>query len=227
VCLSSAGRREIAAAAVTHLLAWLGWLRSNELFSLTWGDARITRPGDGPSRGLPFGIGAIELRLLKETKSNRTKVADVVIAYASASGLVLGLWLERLRFHTRDTGVEARLIRGSSGLPWTSRYFRTQHLYVWLHQLRNEGDVFLQAFTNSPGNRIEDKYYSMGSYRRGGGAARALSGLMELNRRPRPRCTNMDVGRPSCPRRTCPPATTSSPWRTASASRCCACDLFC
>lgn len=168
VCVSHDGRREIAAAAVAHLLAWLGWLRSEELFSLTWGDARVTRPRDGPSRGLPAGIGVIELRLLPETKSNRTKVADVVIAYASASGLVLGLWLDRLRLLTPDSGDATRIIRGHSDLPWTSLYFRTNHLYVWLHQLRTEGDTFLQAFTTSPGNRIEDKYYSMGSYRRGG-----------------------------------------------------------
>ena len=30
--------RKLAVVAVTHLLGWLGWLRSQELFSLTWGD---------------------------------------------------------------------------------------------------------------------------------------------------------------------------------------------
>ena len=34
--------------------------------------------------------------------------------------------------------------------------------------MRVEGDPFLQAFTNEPGNRIKDKYYSFGTYRRGG-----------------------------------------------------------
>jgi hypothetical protein len=34
--------------------------------------------------------------------------------------------------------------------------------------MRAEGDPFLQAFTETMGNRIEDKYYSMGTYRRGG-----------------------------------------------------------
>lgn len=33
---------EIAVAAVTHLLGWLGWLHSVELFSLTWGDICVT-----------------------------------------------------------------------------------------------------------------------------------------------------------------------------------------
>jgi hypothetical protein len=34
--------------------------------------------------------------------------------------------------------------------------------------MQAEGDPFLQAFTIERGNRIEDKYYSFGTYRRGG-----------------------------------------------------------
>jgi hypothetical protein len=65
------GRREIAAAAVAHLLVWLGCLRSLKRFSLTWGDMKLTRPEDGPVLvGLAKGIGVIELWLLAETKSN-------------------------------------------------------------------------------------------------------------------------------------------------------------
>jgi hypothetical protein len=90
-------RRELAAAAVTHLFGWLGWLRSQELFSLTWGDIKVTGPADGPRIGLATGIGVIELRLLPKTKSSRTKVADVIISYLCASGLAPGLWVERLR----------------------------------------------------------------------------------------------------------------------------------
>jgi len=59
VSRTQAERREIAAAAVTHLLGWLGWLRSRELFSLTWGDVTVTRPAHGPRLGLPLGVGAI------------------------------------------------------------------------------------------------------------------------------------------------------------------------
>jgi hypothetical protein len=168
VCLTLPGRREIAAAGVTHLIAWLGWLRSVELFSLKWSDTTITRPDDGPTLGLRPGVGAVELLLLPETKASRTKLADVVVSYVCASGLSLGLWLERLRSLWSADLVGSPLIRGSSGAPWTSHYFRSQHLYVWLNQMRVEGDPFLQAFTQSPGNRIEDKFYSMGSYRRGG-----------------------------------------------------------
>jgi hypothetical protein len=57
-------------AAVTDLIGWLGWLRSQELFLLTWGDVRVTQPRDGPRLGLPTGVGVIELWLLPKTKSN-------------------------------------------------------------------------------------------------------------------------------------------------------------
>lgn len=164
----SMDRREIAAAGVTNLIGWLGWLRSDELFSLTWGDLTITRPPDGPRIGLPAGVGALELRLLPETKSSRTRVADVIISYLCASGLSPGLWMERLRRLWPNARASDSIIRGASGEAWTSRYFRRSHLYVWLHAMRSEGDPFLQAFTLEPGNRIEDKYYSFGTYRRGG-----------------------------------------------------------
>jgi hypothetical protein len=118
--------------------------------------------------GLALGTGVIELRLLPETKSNRTKVADIVIAFTCASGLSLGLWLTRLRRLSPDAAPTSALIRGSTGLPWTSYFFRTHYLYPWLHQMRTEGDPFLLAFSTTAGNRIEDKYYSMGTYRRGG-----------------------------------------------------------
>ena len=65
------------------------------------------------------------------------------------------------------------MIRGSHGRVWDSQYFRRTHLYVWLQQMREEGDPFLQAFDNTPGNRIEDKYYSFGTYRRGGRSSSA------------------------------------------------------
>lgn len=163
-CVTTAHRTEVAAAAVVNLFEWLGWLRSQELFSLTWADLRITRPRDGPRLGLPVGVGVLELRLLPETKSNRTKVADVVMSYACASGLQPGLWIERLRQLWPTAPPHAFIICGHDGTPWTSQYFRQHHLYVWLRQMRADGDPFLQAFTNAPGHRIEDKYYSFGTY---------------------------------------------------------------
>ena len=81
-------RREICRAALVNLAAWLGWLRAGETFSSRWEDVTMTEPRDG----------AAWLRLLEQTKSDRTQTADVVPAYTSASGLSIGLWYQhRLR----------------------------------------------------------------------------------------------------------------------------------
>jgi hypothetical protein len=89
-------RQELAAAVVTHLFGWLRRLHSQELFSLTWGDIKVTGPADGPHIGLAPGISAIELHLLPKTKSSRTKVANVIVSYLCSSGLAPRLWVERL-----------------------------------------------------------------------------------------------------------------------------------
>ena len=225
-CGTRAERREIAAAAVTHLLGWLGWLRSLELFSLTWGDITITQLAHGPRLGLPVGVGAIELRLLPETKTTRTKVADVVISYICASGLTPGLWLDRLRRLWPQASPHELVIKGRGDQCWTSQYFRCQHLYVWLRQLRSGGDPFLQAFTDAPGNRIEDKYYSFGTYHQGVGRP-APNETMARNKLPPTRFMNTAAGRAAFLRRTCRLATMNSPWRIVSTLPCYACKVAC
>jgi hypothetical protein len=64
-----ASRRLICTAAVTHLFSYLGWLRALETFGIRWRDPRIVAPADGPSVGLPPGVGIILARLLLQTKS--------------------------------------------------------------------------------------------------------------------------------------------------------------
>jgi hypothetical protein len=167
-CRETPESQEIAAAAVTNLISWLSWLQSQELFSLTWGDNKVTRPRDGPYVGLPLGVGVIEMRLLPETKSNGTKVADVVISYVCASGLTPGLWIKWLSFLWPNVHSLEVIIQGREGRRWTSQYFWKNHMYIWLHTMRSQGDLFLQAFTNVWGQRIKDKYYSFGTYRCGG-----------------------------------------------------------
>jgi hypothetical protein len=145
-----------------------------ELFSLSWGDVEVTEPADGPTLGLPVGMGVILLRLLAETKSNRTRVADIVLSYLCASGLCLGTWMGRHRALWPGVSVGDPIIRGRSGRAWDSRYFRTVHVYPWLRAMRASGSHRdLEAFTEAPGNRLEDKFYSMGMYRRGGKSSAA------------------------------------------------------
>jgi len=168
--LSIDHRRDLAAAAVTHLGFWLTWLRSAEFFSIDWEDMTITPPERHREKGLQEGVGVIEANLLPETKTNRTKVADIVVAHTTlATGLSWGKWLERLRRLWPDSTEEGvALVRGADGRRWTSTHFRHHYLYPWLYRLQDEGDPTLQAFTQEDGSRIEDKYYSMNSYRRGG-----------------------------------------------------------
>jgi hypothetical protein len=100
-------------------ISWrgLGGFVPLELFSLIWGDLKLMHP----EHGRPMGIGVIELCLLPETKTNHTKVADIVIAYACASGLILGLWMERQRLsRIRRLFAAAQGIRGPVLFPQTS-----------------------------------------------------------------------------------------------------------
>jgi hypothetical protein len=98
----------------------------------------------------------------------QTKVVDIVISYLCASGLAPGLWLEWLQHFWVQAAPGDYIIQGQTGAQWTSNYYRQNHLYRWLGQQRAEGDPFLQAFTDMLGNRLEDKYYSFGTYWRGG-----------------------------------------------------------
>jgi hypothetical protein len=97
-------QHEAACGACVHLLAYLGWLRSGETFHGHQDNYILTEPVEGPTRNLPPGIGAIEVRLLAATKSDPTVTADVVIAFTTLSGLsLLGRWMKRLQqFTTYD-----------------------------------------------------------------------------------------------------------------------------
>jgi hypothetical protein len=46
--LTPGARTEIARVATANLIAWFGWLRAMELFSLTWADLTVLEPLDGP-----------------------------------------------------------------------------------------------------------------------------------------------------------------------------------
>lgn len=164
---------ELCRAALANLFAWIGWLRATENFSLGWADIEVTEPEDGPRLELPKGAGAISLRLLAQTKSNRTQTADMIIAYTTASGLSTGKWIHRLRASLGYTGDSSwptgRVFQHPDGSKWTSAYFRVNYLLPSLHMQRMAGDPHLAPYDGStPGNSLEDKFWSMHSYRRGG-----------------------------------------------------------
>jgi hypothetical protein len=164
-------RTELSRAALANLVAWFGWLRAMEIFSLTWADFTVLEPQDGPELDLPLGTGAILARLLPETKSSKTITADVVMAYTPGSGLSIGKWAHRLRAALGEHDIPmtpSRIFQHPDGTPWTSLYFRATYLWPLLHMQRIAGDAHLKPFDGINGNKtLEQVFYSMHSYRRG------------------------------------------------------------
>jgi hypothetical protein len=118
---------ELICAGLANLNAYFGWLRSAELFSSQRNKITIIEPIDGPLHGLPPHVGAVQVNLLPETKTNSCQVADVVMAYESLSGLSLGFWFRELKaLFPEDTGP---LFYTTTAGIWTSRYFWEQ--YAW------------------------------------------------------------------------------------------------
>jgi hypothetical protein len=167
---SSHARRKWALAGLGNVLFWLGWLRSQETFHLKWSDVAVINPKDGPTVDLPLNVGVCFLDLGPSTKTSRGVNAKVVIAYQSLSGLSCGRWLKRAFAASGGTDMKTDfryIFTHSSGKLWSSLYFRRHFLYPSLERLRQEGDPFLKAFSDTPGNSIPEKFWSLHCYRRG------------------------------------------------------------
>jgi hypothetical protein len=159
-------RHNLAIAGFANLMFYLGWLRGGELFDCAPEDLIVTLPEAAAARGLPPGIGAIELILLPETKSDPAKTADVVVAYCTLSGLSLGKWASRLADHVPFT--PGRLFSSPDHPTWTSRIFRENYAWPLLEAMRVHGEPTLKFFSDAPGKRIKDRVYSIHSWRRSG-----------------------------------------------------------
>ena len=83
-------------------------------------------PAKGAALDLPNGVGCIGLRLQPETKSQRTRRADVLISYETLSGFQLGRWIHRLLSSTGlnlDTAAQDPhflFAHADTRLPWTT-----------------------------------------------------------------------------------------------------------
>jgi hypothetical protein len=160
-------KHEFACAGIANLLGYLGWLRGTELFLATFDNLKVIGPSQGAAHGLPPNLGAILLDLLPETKSNPCQVADLVIAYATLSGLHPGEWIEALM--NVEVPTNGRIFSTTTEANWTSRYFRETYAWPLLEEMRTvDKEPTLLCFTNEEGNRIRDKIYSMHSWRRAG-----------------------------------------------------------
>ena len=134
-------------------------------------DIELVAPRDGAIYGLPPKVGVILLQLLPSTKTSRNKQVDVVIAWVTASGLNLGLWLSqlfKLLHQLHWASPSCYLFRSTSpSSKWTSQYFRSNHLYPLLHLQYLEGDVTLRHINTTSSFDIPYHFYSMHSYHRG------------------------------------------------------------
>ena len=92
-----------------------------------------------------MGVGAVEFILGSETKSDACRMADVIMAWESLSGLSMGRWLLRLNGFVPHIGN--KLFSTSIKPHWTSRHFRDQFAYPLLEQMQQEGEPTLKVFT--------------------------------------------------------------------------------
>ena len=130
-------KREFALAGLANLSFWLGWVRSAEGFGLDWEDAEVLHPEDGPRLELPDDCGCLQYRLSTETKSDRSRRADVLLAYRTSSGLCIGKWFLRAQYWRLNS--EGAIFCHVNGSRWTSRYFRETHLYPSLRRQQAAG----------------------------------------------------------------------------------------
>ena len=133
-------------------------------------DVEMVPPGKGECYNFPPSIGALLLQLLPSTKSSRNKQVDIVIAWQTASGLRPGFWLSQLFQILNDlkwNTPNCFLFRTPSNSPWTSNYYRTNHLYPLLHLQYLNGDATLRHINITSSHDIPYFFYSMHSYRRG------------------------------------------------------------
>ena len=160
---------QLALAQLAELLAWVGWLRANEIFSLRWCNVESIAPSSTPSHGLPPGSGALLLTLLEATKSDQSKTADHIIAFTTASGLSPGHAFD-LVYSLKGHGLppEECIFLTSTGARWTSTLFRDQFVYPHLYAQLEAGDALLRTYAKTDRSLLRRRLYSLHSWRRGG-----------------------------------------------------------
>jgi len=154
-------KRVIALGGFANLTLWLTWVRSSELFSLTFADIHAFAPYLWMIHDLPFNCGMLGFQLLPETKSSPSQKADILIAHQTKSGFKPLLWWNRVLQHSTDSSATTRIFLNDTGGPWTSASFRREYLYPCLEQMKVDRDPYLQE-------SITASFWSLHCYRRGG-----------------------------------------------------------
>jgi hypothetical protein len=170
-------RIEVCRAAICHATSYLGWLRALRTFGLCWKEVLRLKPFEGPTMGLPRGIGVILAKLLCQTKSNQVATADVVMAYTSASGISLGRWFNLLEalLPMSECIPNASIMAHLDGRAWTSHYYKHTHFYPVLGLMRSLGDPYLKKYDETKGKELIKAFHSFNTMRR---SARSIAPKM-------------------------------------------------
>jgi len=165
-CYCEDPHQDLPQVVLESWLLWLGWLRTMECFDLSWTDCSSTSAFRGRERDLPEGIGMLSLLLGPETKSDRTRRPDVVLASHTRAGFRPLRWLRRARSICGYPAGSSLVFRHADGSQWSSLFFRQHYLYLCLRRLQSEGDAYLRPLTTGA-NSIEARFWSLHCYRRG------------------------------------------------------------
>ena len=162
VSCSPSLKRTIALAGFANVVLWLTWVRSSELFSLTFADVQGFAPHLWQLHDLHFNCGMLSFQLLPETKSSPTEKADILIAHHTQSGFSPLIWWNRVCAHSMNATAVTPIFLDDADEPWTSKTFRQNFLYPSLHRQKvTDRDPYLQG-------SITAAFWSLHSYRRGG-----------------------------------------------------------
>ena len=110
-------KQVIALGGFVNLTLWLTWVRSSELFSLTFADIQAFAPYLWMMHDLPFNCGILCFLLLPEIKSSPSRKADILIAHQTKSGFKPLLWWNRVHQHSPDSLATKQNFLNDTGGP--------------------------------------------------------------------------------------------------------------
>jgi hypothetical protein len=109
---------------------------------MLWSDLALTLPGEGAIHDFSPEVGVIQMFLDPQTKTDRMKIADVIVAWTTGSGLSLGKWIkwimDLLELNVQDLAFNNDFIfMHPGGSQWTSTFFRSTYLWPSATQVMN------------------------------------------------------------------------------------------
>ena len=177
-------------AQCVEFAGFLGWLRSSEVFGLWFSDLVMCPPEEGRKFDLVNGMGFVGFKLLPSTKTSRTAQVDVLLPWATAAGLLPGMWFSRLLhlgstfgLNKPKTPLFCNRLTGHSAKP---RDYLHQH-FISLLRLQQANDPYLEQYLETNPDTCFANNVRFHNLRLSGRtAARSGDGGMR-------RCTNLEA----------------------------------